>query len=127
MTVLDASALLALLANEEGADEVVAALAEGAAISAVNLSEVVAKLTDWEVPEDGIREAIGGLGLAVIAFDQRHAYAAGNLRGPTRKAGLSLGDRACLAVGLTDGLPVLTADRTWKQQVPGVELKFVRA
>lgn len=111
--VLDASALLALLNQEPGANVVAAAEAAGASISAVNLSEVVAKLRERGVAETAIQTALNKMRLAVIEFDAAQAYAAGVLRPQTRAAGRSLGDRACLALGQQLGLPVLTTDRAW--------------
>jgi ribonuclease VapC len=110
--VLDASALLALLQNEAGAERV-AALLSGGAMSAVNLSEVVARLSDHGMPADDVREALDGLPLDVHAFDREAAFAAGELRRITRGAGLSLGDRACLALAARLGLTAVTADRAW--------------
>lgn len=124
--VLDASALLALLAAEPGSDRVARAVARGALISAVNLSEVVAKLSDGGVPQREIEEALSGLGLHVRPFDQVQAYLAGSLRSSTRSRGLSLGDRACLALGLQEALPTLTADRNWADVVTGAEVEFIR-
>jgi PIN domain nuclease of toxin-antitoxin system len=112
--VLDASALLALVHGEEGAD-VVEATIPGAQISAVNLAEVVGKLADIGMPEDEIRAALAGLGLRVVDFDERLAFAAGLLRPLTRSEGLSLGDRACLAVAAATHRPALTADRSWAE------------
>ena len=94
--VLDASALLALLQDEPGSDRVLESL-PGALVCSVNLSEVVAKLTELGMPEPDIRVALS-LGLEVVAFDEALAYSAGALRPATRPAGLSLGDRACLAL-----------------------------
>ncbi len=111
--VLDASALLALLNREPGAERVAEALAAGAIISAVNLSEVIARLAEIGMPGAEIREAIEPLGLDVADFDAEGAFAAGLLRPATRAAGLSFGDRACLALGAQRGVPVLTADRAW--------------
>ena len=110
--VLDASALLALLNAEPGAELVAEAL-PGAAISAVNLSEVVAKLSDAGMPERAIRQALQPLGLDIVPFDEEQAYEAGLLRIPTKDAGLSLGDRGCLTLARRLNLPALTADRTW--------------
>jgi ribonuclease VapC len=110
--ILDASALLALLNGEPGAEQVASVLAK-ARISAVNLSEVVAKLSDYGMPEAEIREALGGLGLEVAPFGEAQAYAAGLLRGVTRARGLSLGDRAFLALAQDQGLPALTTDSGW--------------
>lgn len=98
--VLDASALLALLNAEPGSRAVEENLS-GAAVSAVNLSEVIAKLSERGMPEAAIRTALEGLGLDVRPFDTAMAYSAGTLRAATRGLGLSLGDRACLALGAT--------------------------
>ena len=111
---LDASALLALLQQEPGAD-VVAALLSRCLISAVNLSEVVAKLTDHGMPAEDIRAALDGLPLDVRPFDPEAAYAAGALRRVTRGDGLSFGDRACLALANQLGLEAVTADRAWSR------------
>lgn len=111
---LDASALLALLQQEPGAD-VVAALLSRCVISAVNLSEVVAKLTDHGMPAEDIRTALDGLPLDVRPFDQEAAYAGGALRRVTRGDGLSFGDRACLALANQLGLEAVTADRAWSR------------
>lgn len=123
--VLDASALLAVLRTEPGWERVEARL-EGARIGAVNLSEVVAKLIDDGVPEAEIRLAIGRLELDVHAFDVQHAYLAGVLRGGTRGLGLSLGDRACLALAQSLGAPALTADRSWSRLDLGIAIEVIR-
>ena len=123
--VLDASALLAVLRAEPGSDQVEPRL-EGARIGAVNVSEVVAKLVDDGVPETEIRRAIDRLELDVHAFDAEHAYIAGILRHATRALGLSLGDRACLALAQREQLPVLTADRSWAKLDLGVSIKVIR-
>lgn len=110
--VLDASAVLALLRRERGWERVADAL-PGARISAVNLSEVAAKLADAGMPEDAARAALGALTLDVVPFDEEQAWASGQLRVATRSAGLSLGDRACLALGIARGVSVVTMDRAW--------------
>jgi ribonuclease VapC len=112
--VLDASALLAVLHQEPGSEEVAAMLSE-AAISSVNLSEVVAKLIEVGLSAVESRRATEFLGLEVISFDQSQAYKAGLLRKSTRSLGLSLGDRACLALAQSLNLPAITADRAWLQ------------
>jgi PIN domain nuclease of toxin-antitoxin system len=122
--VLDASALLALLQNEPGA-EVAARRLSHCVMSAVNLSEVVAKLADHGVPEGDLRAALDGLDLEVRDFNAEAAYAAGELRRATRKDGLSFGDRACLALAMQLGAVAVTADRAWAKlasQAPRVEL-----
>jgi len=122
--VLDASALLALLNSEPGA-EVVAAVATRAVMSAVNFSEVVTKLADSGMPAAAIRLVLAGLGLEVMSFDAEQGMTAGLLRVKTRTMGLSLGDRACLALGIFLKLPVLTADQTWID-VADVDVRLIR-
>jgi ribonuclease VapC len=124
--VLDASALLALLQSEPGAALVATALTSGSIIGAVNFSEVVAKLRDRGMSEADARAALGQLPLSIIAFDLALAYAAGLLRPQTRAAGLSLGDRACLALALSLGLEVLTTDRSWATLGLGITVTIIR-
>jgi len=118
LVVLDASALLALLQNEPGA-EVVASRLPQCVMSAVNFSEVVAKLADHGLPEADLRAALEVLGIAVRGFDLEAAYAAGELRRSTRDAGLSLGDRACLGLAMHLGAVAVTADRGWAPLASG--------
>ncbi len=110
--VLDASAVLALLNDEPGGDRVESALDE-AVISAVNLAEVLTKLIDAGMPEDEARQSFDLLGIEVIDFNKQQAETAASLRSATRKKGLSLGDRCCLALGLQMGVEVVTAEREW--------------
>ena len=119
--VLDASALLALLNSEPGS-EVVAALLPEAVMSSVNFSEVVAKLADERRPELEIRSYLGALGLLIVEFDTELAYWAGLLRPLTKATGLSLGDRACLALAESMNVPVVTSDRAWASLSVKVEL-----
>ncbi|WP_157215913.1 type II toxin-antitoxin system VapC family toxin [Flavisphingomonas formosensis] len=123
--VLDASALLAAMLGEPGAEEVARLLPE-ARIGAVNLSEVIAKLQERGVPDDAIRESLADLDLDVVPFDSAQAVRAGFLRAATRKAGLSLGDRACLALALENGIPAVTADVGWGVLDVGAELVLIR-
>ena len=124
-TVVDASALLALLNAEPGA-EVVAEALPGAVISAVNLSEVVAKLCEAGMPEKAICQTLHPLGLAVESFDEDQAYQAGVLRAATKSTGLSLGDRGCLSLAQRLGVPALTADKTWLELSIGVTVRIIR-
>ena len=123
--VLDASALLALLNTEPGSEEVERTI-PGAAISTVNLSEVVAKLVEAGMPEEAVRSVLGGIGLEIHPFDVELAFQTGILRPQTRALGLSLGDRACVALGLQLKAPVLTTDRNWKSLDVGVEVRAIR-
>jgi ribonuclease VapC len=124
-TVIDASALLALLNAEPGADIVADALPDRA-ISAVNLSEVIAGLSAAGMPENAIRQALRSLGLEIIPFDEEQAYQAGLLYTSTREAGLSLGDRACLGLSVTLGISALTADRVWAGLPVGITIQVIR-
>lgn len=125
-TVLDASAVLALLAGEPGADRVASAIVGGAAIGAVNLAEVLTKLADIGMPRALAEDALEGLGLEVVPFDAVAARAAAGLRTATRARGLSLGDRAALALAASRNAPVLTTDRSWVGAVPSVEVVLAR-
>ncbi len=124
--VLDTSALLALLNEEAGAEVVEEAVSAGATIGAVNLAEVVTKLAEHGVTEAEISEALQPLSLRVAPFDESLAYATGALRPVTRRFGLSLGDRACLALGVALKAEVLTADRTWEKLGLPVTVRLVR-
>lgn len=123
--VIDASALLALLNAERGADIVAEALPV-CVISAVNLTEVVAKLCEAGVPEATVHQALQPLGLEVIPFDEAQAYQAGMLRTATQEMGVSLGDRACLNLAKLLGVKALTADRTWAGLSIGVDVNVIR-
>ncbi len=124
--ILDASALIALLNQETGADVVDTAMRTGVAISAVNLSEVVAFFAANGTPDPAIRAALDPFGLEVIDFDEDLAYRAGMLRPLTKLLGLSLGDRSCLALAASLGLPVLTADHDWQTLSVGVVIQAIR-
>lgn len=124
--VLDASAVLAVLNGEPGADKLTPELLSSATSSAVNLAEVQGKLVNkglaprdaWEATISPIREP--------TAFSAEHAEAAGNLVLQTRAFGLSLGDRACLALALALKAPVYTADRSWKNLNLGIRIHVIR-
>jgi ribonuclease VapC len=123
--LLDASALLAVINDEPGA-EVVLPLLEVAAISAVNHAEVISKMIEDGVPIEDVRETMLKFVMPVIAFDAALGERTGSLRGETINQGLSLADRACLALAEREGLPVLTADRRWAELGIGVEIRLVR-
>jgi ribonuclease VapC len=110
--VLDASALLAWLQDEPGAAVVEAELADGA-ISSLNWSEVLQKSLAHGVDTTGLREDLEASGLAIVPFDADDAEQAARLW--AAGSGLSLADRACLALGLRHGVPVWTADRMWSR------------
>ncbi len=129
--VLDASALLALLKGEPGAERVAEALERGAYLSAVNLAEVLSKLADWgEDPAEAQArmERVGLLGAAVevLPFTGEDALEVARLRALTRAYGLSFGDRACLALARRLGLPALTAERAWAELDLGIPVEVLR-
>ncbi len=123
--VLDASALLCLLHDEKGADRVSQALPQSA-ISAVNLSEAIAKLADAGLSAKRILAVLETLQLTVIAFDEEQARLAGLLRPKTKRLGLSFGDRACLALGQMRKAIVLTCDGAWSSLDLGVAVEQLR-
>jgi PIN domain nuclease of toxin-antitoxin system len=110
--VLDASAVLCLLQEEKGAERVAQILPDSM-IGAVNYSEVVAKLVEAGLDEATVDSLIDNLQLNVIPFDRIQARLAGSLRSSTRKLGLSLGDRACLALAAAESATALTCERIW--------------
>ena len=123
--VLDASAFLALIHKETGYKKVDQIL-PWACISAVNFSEVVAKLTDRNGTDREICEILEIFKLPVIPFDYEHGFIAGLLRAETRSRGLSFGDRACLSVGIQRELTVITADKAWENLSLGIEIRMIR-
>jgi ribonuclease VapC len=123
--VLDASALMAFLRNEPGSNLVESALAD-AAISTVNLSEILAKAAELPGGLDAAKTALQGLQLRVVPFEEQHAEIAAQLRPLTRSLGLSLGDRCCLALGMAEKTSVLTADRGWANLQFGIDIRVIR-
>jgi ribonuclease VapC len=123
--VFDASTILAHLNGEPGADRAAAHLGD-AVMCAVNLSEIIAKLVERGASLSLIRSALSRYGLEIIPFDEDLAERAGALRAKTKSYGLSLGDRACLALAERSRLPVLTADRMWKTLDLRIEVQTLR-
>jgi len=111
--VLDASAIIALLRDEPGAGVVLAALDAHAMVSAVNLTEVLTKIVDKGGTQEQARDVVAALNLDVVELGARAAHETAWLRSSTRQLGLSLGDRACLALARSVNATVLTADRPW--------------
>lgn len=123
--IVDASAVLALLKQEPFGQFDQGRLFQ-ATISAVNLSEVLEKLCSGGLSKLAAEEAVATLALRVADFDEAQARLAAYLRRQTRRAGLSLADRACLALGQRLGCPVVTADRAWASLDVGVEVILIR-
>lgn len=124
--VFDASAILALLRNEPGADAVAQYIGDGL-ISAVNFQEVVKGLLRRGVPVDAALAMLDALHLDVRPHGRDDAIAAATLYPATKEFGSGLGDRTCMALAIAEGLPVLTADQEWaKIKIPGLKLTLAR-
>lgn len=123
--VLDASALLAYLQDEPGGDAVDGVLAESV-MSSVNWTEVVQKSLAAGVEVDGMLDDLQSLGLMVESFTPEDGEMAGRLWEKTRQAGLSLGDRACLSLGLRLGVAVLTSDQVWATLTLPLNIQVIR-
>lgn len=111
--VLDASAILALLKGERGASKVAGVIAD-ASVCVVNQAEVISHFVHLGAPLEDIRAMLGALPYIVVPADDALAWEAGNLRSVTASAGLSLGDRFCLALAKRVGASAYTADKAWK-------------
>lgn len=123
--ILDSSAVLAAFFAEPGAD-LVAERMNGALLSAVNHAEVVTKLVDRGIPREQIIEIMAQLDIDIVPFDREQATIAGLLRAATRTAGLSLGDRACLALAMSRKGVALTTDRVWTELEVDAVVELVR-
>ena len=124
--MLDASAVLAVLFQEKGSQRV-EPLLPAAAMSSVNMAEVLAKLMRQGATPGEAREMFEALGIGrIVPFDEAAAFASATLLGATSSLGLGLGDRACLATGRLLGLPVVTADREWAALDVGVKIRAIR-
>lgn len=123
--MLDASAVLAAMLHEPGADRV-HELVDKSVICAVNVTEVISKLIDKGYDEGDVREQYENLRLDVVSFDQHLALVAGHLRASTRHKGLSLGDRACLALAILTERTAVTADRKWADLDVGCKIEVIR-
>jgi len=123
--VLDASAVLALYFEEAGAGQVRSAL-PGARLSSVNYTETISKCLDRGEGIDTALRKIAAIGVEIVAYDAGLARRAGELRPLTKRLGLSLADRACLALAEREALPVLTADRSWKSLSLGLDIRLIR-
>lgn len=123
--VLDASAVLALILNEPGAQHV-AERRHGAVLSAVNHAEVLTRLVRHGKPIDACEFHLSKLELEVIPFDRRQAALSASLFPLGKPFGLSLGDRACLALAITRNAPVVTAERVWRELELPVPIELIR-
>ena len=123
--VLDASAVLALI-NKEPGHIAVEKILTHSMISAVNLSEVIAVLVDIGMDVKDVETIVYGIINDIVPFDHKQSVVAGALRKETKQLGLSLGDRACLALAKVHRVPVLTADKIWTKVNVGIEVNLIR-
>ena len=124
--IIDASALLALLKNEPGADKVESLLGK-IIMSSINVSETASILLESEMTTQEVQECLSPLISEIVPFDEEQAFLAANLRKNTKKQGLSLGDRACISLGIKMNLPVYTADKIWQDLLlDNLEIKLIR-
>jgi ribonuclease VapC len=124
-TVLDSSAILAVLFQEAGAEKI-SDLLDGGLLSTVNLAEVHTILTLRGVPPDISKGRVQEMGCTVCPFDEEAAKLTGELAAQTHPYGLSLGDRACLALAMERGGVVYTTDLRWKDLDLGVQVEVIR-
>ena len=131
VAVLDASALLAFVYGEPGSHRVRPVIGRGAVISTVNWAEALSDMAErgeaTDISASRVGTAVAAVGsLAIVPFDEIQAIESARLRASTRSLGLSLGDRACLALGRLRRLPVLTTDRTWRSLHISVRIEVIR-
>jgi ribonuclease VapC len=125
MQVVDSSVVLAYILDEPGGD----VLMRGAGpflLSSVNLTEVLTKLIDYDLNPDDVMLVLQQLPIEHAVYDRDDARSAADLRSITRMQGLSLGDRACLALARRRNVPVLTADTVWTKLDIGLDIRLIR-
>lgn len=123
--VLDASAILAVLRNEPGAEAVTAVLPR-AAVCTVNLAEVISTLINKGASAEQADLIVADVFAQRVSADEQLARRAGSLRATTTQFGLSLGDRFCLALAEREGVPALTADQVWGKLENGIVVTLIR-
>jgi ribonuclease VapC len=124
--VFDSSAILVALNNEPGSEKLTPPIIEAAISSTVNLAEVQTKLVALGMNASDAWEAVLSSVNSAVDFSAIHAEITGNLVSQTRSLGLSLGDRACLALGISLGAPVYTADKSWKHLKLPIRINVIR-
>ncbi|GAB4241212.1 MAG: PIN domain-containing protein [Stanieria sp.] len=116
--------LIAIL-RQEPSSEVGEQFLNEALISTVNLAEVTTYLARNSVPPETIKEALAAFPIEVVPFDRDQGLMAGYLYPACKYLGLSLGDRACLALAKSKSLPVLTADKAWLKLKIDISVKSI--
>lgn len=122
---LDSSAILAVVFNEPGGDKIVDLL-NGGLLSSVNLAEVHTRLILRGIPRDFARSRVRTMGCEICLFDENQAHIAGELGAISHPYGLSVGDRACLALAIERKAKVYTADHMWRNLNLGIEVEVIR-
>ena len=125
MIALDASALLAFLFGEAGHEQV-AAVVDESCLSSVNLAEVISRFVRDGHSAHLVQQQITGSGIEVVPFLAEDAALVAGLVPLTQKLGLSLGDRACLALALRRNVPAITADQVWAKLDLPIEVRVIR-
>ncbi len=125
LAVLDSSAVVALMMKERGAEAVEPYL-EGAMVSAVNLAEIGAKMVERGATLELVEAELHAAGIVVVAFDRQQAIETARLRALTKERGLSLADRACLALAASTGRVAVTSDREWTEVGLPIEIHLFR-
>ncbi len=124
--ILDSSALIALIKNETGAD-IVEKLLGGIVMSALNVSEAAGILVDLGMPEEECRSSIEPYIDVIVPIDTEQSFEMAFLKKYTKHKGLSIGDRACIALGIKMALPIYTADKIWaKLDIEGADIILIR-
>jgi hypothetical protein len=123
--ILDASALIASIYEEKGGDMVAKYLPQ-AIISAVNMTEVISYMVNRGLDVEQVKELLESLTIEVAPYDAEQAFISGEIMLKTKKKGLSLADRACLALAITKNLPVLTVEKAWDELNLKVSIKLIR-
>lgn len=123
--LLDASAVLAVLHQEPGGEQVAEVL-HGATMSAVNYGEVLKKTIEFQGSATKVELFLAHQRLVIVPFDQRQAKRAAEIYPVTKHLGFSMADRACLALGLELGIPVWTAERKFVDCGLSVAIELIR-
>jgi ribonuclease VapC len=124
--ILDSSALIALIKNEKGA-EIVEQLLGQIVMSTLNISEAAGILIDLGMPEEECKNSIEPYVDLVVPLDMEQSFEMAYLKKLTSNKGLSIGDRACIALGIKMKLPIYTADKIWATlQLEGAEIILIR-
>ena len=124
--ILDSSALLALINNEEGSS-VVEELLGSIIMSSINISEVASILLDSEMDTEQVSKAIEPFIDSIIDFDFEYSILCASLKKSTKHLGLSLGDRACISLGIKLGLPIYTADKICAEvKLDNIDIRLIR-